>query len=158
MLSAENAGYKILNTGVVVGKYGKLLKTFANHKGYPQVALYIDGKKNSICVHRIVALKYVDNKCGKPDVNHKDECKTNNNYTNLEWVTNIENINHGTGNARRAKSLNKAVIQSEKNGVVIKKWGSAKEACDVCGFDSGHISSVCSGSRDTHGGFIWEYA
>ena len=43
--------------------------------------------------HIVVALHWVGNKpSDKHEVNHKDMIKTNNHYTNLEWVTHQENM------------------------------------------------------------------
>lgn len=50
-----------------------------------------DGVLKHCSIHRSVALLYVDNPNNKPFVNHIDENKVNNYYTNLEWVTDAEN-------------------------------------------------------------------
>lgn len=50
-----------------------------------------DGLLKHCSIHRSVALMYVENPKDKPFVNHIDENKLNNHYTNLEWVTDAEN-------------------------------------------------------------------
>jgi len=75
-------------------KTGRIMKTLPNAQGYPRVSLY-DGIKNiSKTVHRLVAVSFIPNLENKPQINHIDGDKINNNVTNLEWVIPSENIKH----------------------------------------------------------------
>lgn len=57
----------------------------ANNKGYLQIKLIAaNGKRKGELVHRLVALTFIDNPEGKPEVNHIDRNKTNNHVENLE--------------------------------------------------------------------------
>lgn len=71
-------------------------------KGYPSVGLrkVINGKSVQTIykIHRLVAEYFIDNPENKPVVNHKDGIKTNNHYSNLEWVTIAENTQHSYAN------------------------------------------------------------
>ena len=67
-------------------------------KGYERVNLKKDGIEKTMQVHRLVALAFLPNPQNKPEVNHIDENKENNNVDNLEWVTSKENANYGTRN------------------------------------------------------------
>jgi hypothetical protein len=45
-------------------------------------------------VHVLLAECFIDNPDGKPEVNHRDGCKSNNLILNLEWATRQENMRH----------------------------------------------------------------
>ncbi|MDX1371594.1 MAG: NUMOD4 motif-containing HNH endonuclease [Nitrososphaeraceae archaeon] len=78
------------------GMWFKELKpTNNNSKGYYRVELRLKPKERSnYSIHRLVALLFVDNPKNKEQVNHIDGDKSNNHYSNLEWVTNKENLDH----------------------------------------------------------------
>ena len=52
------------------------------------------GKRSTVKAHRLIALTFIPNPENKPFVNHKDGNRLNNKVSNLEWVTNAENIRH----------------------------------------------------------------
>lgn len=72
----------------------RLLKKVKDKDGYLCVSLSKESKVKTMKVHRLVALAFVPNPDNKNQVNHKDALKYNNIYSNLEWNTNKENINH----------------------------------------------------------------
>lgn len=66
-----------------------------NEKGYLRVSLTEEnGRRKHKKVHRLVATAFIPNPENKPQVNHKDGNKSNNSFTNLEWVTDEENKIH----------------------------------------------------------------
>lgn len=91
-----------------------ILKPSLNHKGYERVYLSVGSKKHTINVHRIVAKAFVSNQSGGDIVNHKDCNKLNNQASNLEWVTNTENIRHAFANGR-FKERDKTTILNIKH-------------------------------------------
>lgn len=155
----KNAYYTML-------KHGKQLKKVKTKTGYPQVTIRRYGKKTSVHIHRLVALTFVPNSEGKPFVNHKDGNKTNNNVTNLEWVTPKENAKHASDNNLVSRSslglfgkdhpASKQVIQL-KEGKIVKRWPSASDAVRQIGVDSWGISKCCRGKQRTHYGYEWRY-
>lgn len=123
------------------------------YKGYLYVRLY-DGPKR---IHRLVAEVFIPNLENKPQVNHKDENKTNNKVENLEWMTAKENLNYGTRNERSAKALSKPVAQYTKDGEFVKIWPSQSEAERQLEISPGNICNALQGRYKTCGGFVWKY-
>lgn len=74
---------------------------FNKSVGYFQVDLYRNNKRTKHYVHRLVATAFVPNPHGLPEVNHKDSDRTNNNATNLEWVTSAGNSIHAVQSGQR---------------------------------------------------------
>lgn len=74
---------------------GKIFSPNPNRYGYVRVQLTNNGETKSFAVHRLVAAAFLDNPNGFPQINHKDENKSNNHVDNLEWCTAEYNINYG---------------------------------------------------------------
>lgn len=86
--------YYIYSDGRV---YSNLTNKFlqpGNENGYLSVTLFKNGQSYQIYVHRLVCTMFIPNPENKPQVNHIDGIKTNNDVSNLEWVTCSENIIH----------------------------------------------------------------
>lgn len=79
---------------------GKVLSPAKDKDGYLVVSLHFNGKKNTIKVHRMVAEAFIPNPDNLPQVNHRDEDKTNNRVENLEFCTAKYNLSYGTRNIR----------------------------------------------------------
>ncbi len=85
------------NGDVWSSKSNKFLRFWVHKNGYLVHATRLNGRKSKpllLRAHRLVAETYLENKEGKPFVNHKDSCKTNNHVSNLEWCTAKENAQH----------------------------------------------------------------
>ena len=77
---------------------GKILKECVSGRGRPVYRLYKDGVGQTVTTHRLLAKAFIPNEENKPQVNHKDGNKLNNEINNLEWVTNQENMVHAFEN------------------------------------------------------------
>lgn len=85
----------ISNCGNVRGPHGYVLSPVTHKGGYKSIRLHHYGMHRNFLVHRLVAKAFLPPRPkDKLEVNHKDLNPANNKWTNLEWVTNLENIRH----------------------------------------------------------------
>jgi len=88
---------------------GRIISQSKKKTGYMTVDLCKDGKVKTTLVHRIVANAFIPAEQGRRYVNHKDGNKTNNDVSNLEWVTSSENRLHafqmGLANTSQSKPI-----------------------------------------------------
>ena len=153
--------YEVSDLGRVRSlKYGKekILKPGKNQGGYLHVVLCKDGQSKTITVHRLVADAFVPNPNNLETINHKDEVKTNNTVTNLEWMSQKDNLNYGTRNKRVGEALSKQVQMFDKStGELLATFPSLAEAERVTEINQGNISSCCNGKYKSAGGYKWRY-
>ena len=160
--------YMVSNLGRVkslnysnTGKEG-ILNARDNGKGYLRVILWKDGKDKKYRINRLVAQAFIPNPDNLPEVNHKDEDKTNNRVENLEWCDRSYNVNYGTRNKKAGKKIaekrSKPVFSVNKESGLIMWWQSASEAEKCTGIDHSSISKCCKGKKKSIGGYYWFYA
>lgn len=107
--------YQISSFGRVKNLKGKILKGHTNT--YKSVSLRKNKTPKGFLIHRLVALAFLPNPHNKKCVNHKDLDKLNNHVTNLEWVSNQENIAHFKENLNK----HEVFLLKEKAINVLKK-------------------------------------
>ena len=142
---------------------GITLKPKYRRDGYLQVGLYKNGKMKNKLIHRLVLEAFVENPNNLPEVNHKDENKTNNDLSNLEWCSGRYNVNYGTRNERLSKKVRAVNVET---GEVVE-FNSTQEA-ERKGYSSGGVSLACRGDyKNSNGkligdghlyrGYKWSY-
>ena len=143
--------------------YGRILKTRINQDGYYIVSLYINKKRIKIGVARLVAQAFIDNPNGLPQVNHKNEDKSDNRCINLEWCTQLYNINYGTGNIRKGISLRRnirekchKIKQYSKDGILLKTFVGSYEL-NKEGFDNSAVYACCMHKLNQCYGYVWRF-
>lgn len=131
--------YEVSEKGQIKNLKTQHVLTPRNSTGYSMVALFKNGERRDLKIHRLVACSFLENPQNKPQVNHKDGNKLNNNLENLEWCTNSENQKHAyqTG-LRKFTYFQKQIIKvavskaHSKSVIDIKtgiKYSSLTEAC-----------------------------
>ena len=96
-----------------------------NH-GYMCIQIKSNKESQSFKVHRLVALTFLPNPNKLAQVDHIDSNPINNYVSNLQWIS-------GADNTRKAHAT--SLLQYDKNGKLIKRWESIKEAADILNVD-----------------------
>jgi hypothetical protein len=79
------------------------------------VNLSRDGKNGHVLVHRLVAAAFHGQPRPDQVTNHKDGDKTNNHASNLEWVTQAENVRHAVETGLQQSARGEAAGNSKLN-------------------------------------------
>lgn len=137
----------------------KIFKQQTDRRGYLRVKTQVDGDTVNFIVHREVAKVFLPNPENKRCVNHKDGVKCNNKLSNLEWVTDQENLVHSyvTG-LHKAKTGEESIrfsgavdaYDKETNEFICRMYGNID--MKTKGFDFRLVSAVLKGKRKSHNG------
>ncbi|MBQ8969222.1 MAG: NUMOD4 motif-containing HNH endonuclease [Bacteroidaceae bacterium] len=129
----------------------KVLISRKQNSGYLVVWLSVDGVVTPHTVHRLVANAFVEKISGKDFVNHIDGDKTNNNASNLEWVTKSENLEHDyrvLGHRHNSRSI--VCVETGERFPSIREAGRKMNINPIC------IGHVLSGRNKRAGGYTWK--
>ena len=150
--------YEITEMGEVRNaKTGHVLTNSRAIGGYTQVCLTIAPQKTlSIKTHRLVAETFLPNPNNYHDINHKDEVKTNNHISNLEWCSRHYNnhysktiksdfykslIGKGVGDNCRFTNEDIADMKMFKNAGI-----SQKDIARVFGTSDSYVCNLTNGN------------
>lgn len=91
----QDNNYSIDTQGNVINeRNNKPITWSVSEQGYARVFLHSKGIRKCYNVHRLVAESFIPKTIELNVVNHIDGNKLNNSVSNLEWVTNKENLEH----------------------------------------------------------------
>jgi hypothetical protein len=137
----------------------KIRQQSIDKDGYLTIRLHINGIRKNYFVHRLIAEAFLENTENKSQVNHIDGNKKNCYLTNLEWVTQSENIKHSYSIGARSPSggaiAYKPIIQKDMNGNILRNYKSIREAKNETKVNN--ISACLKGKYTHAGNYKWEY-
>lgn len=133
------------------------LNVYVNSKGYLQCHVYREnGTMLTTSVHRLVAIAFIPNPDNLPQVNHIDCNKLNNCVSNLEWVTQEQNMAHAVEN--NVYTIARNIYKYDTSYNLVSTYENVTEAIK----DNANLTyndlSKCLSSRATNvfaKGFYW---
>lgn len=159
----ENEIWKQLdinNSKIMVSNYGRIKREnnipiygTKTDQGYYTTTI----NNKTFRIHRLVALTFLQNPGNKPFVNHIDENKGNNKLENLEWITNIDNINHSV-KQNKINIRSKSILLIDKNtNKIIQEITSITQAVKKLGINHQHIRKLCNKIYPSYKNYILEW-
>ena len=136
---------------------GRILQPQISNVGYLRVSLRAAGHTYQRSVHRLVTDSFFGPCPAGFQVNHKDEDRTNNDVSNLEYLTPTQNNNYGNHNLRISIAKGTPVTATDVcgNQCTYHSISDAERKTGVC---ESNIRKCLRGLRHTAGGHQWAYA
>lgn len=132
---------------------GKLIKPYLSTTGYLSIKAYLNGKKVSSSIHRLVAAAFLGTAPSlKHVVNHKDGNKLNNHVANLEYCTKSADIFHAYATGLRkpcqGESHGQTKLTSDQVREIRRLWKSGTKQSAIARLfetPAPTIGSICQG-------------
>lgn len=117
-----------------------------NSRGYKRIVLTRGGVQKFKSVHRVVAMAFIPNPEGLPEINHKNGVKSDNQVENFEWVTASTNQLHALElglkiSQKRGEHSGARKISCDTLGI---SFNCIKDAADTLGVNVTNIWKVCN--------------
>lgn len=152
----EGSEFVVSDNGNVIGlKPDSLIVPYKNKKGYLKLNIWQHGRRKGVFVHRLVALAFIPNPDGLPQVNHKDGDKDNNHVSNLEWCDSGYNLQHAYDHGLRSDFNARNTKLSIMDVLTIrKKYKEGLSSQSLARFYGVHQTTV---QRAISGKRFWKY-
>lgn len=146
--------YLINEKGDIKSLYHNIILKPINHNnGYKCIVLYKNSKSFRFYIHRLVAISFLTKPEGNFEINHKDGDKTNNNVSNLEWVTKSQNHIHRVYSLHKSNNMIPKKVKCVETGIVYESVSEATRKNNlknpIC------ISNAANGIRHKAAGYHW---
>ena len=139
------SNYIACNSGYIINvKTGNLLYGSKKKTGYYEVSIRDDyGEVHTLLIHRVIASCFCEREDGADEVNHKDGDKSNNESSNLEWVTHGQNLEHAFLHGLRNDDVSprRVIATNRETGEQIS-FESIYKAARFLGISQGNICIV----------------
>lgn len=148
--------YLITDCGVIYSyKKNKKRKLIPQKQknGYTHVCLSQNGISCVKLVHRLVAEAFIPNPENKPCINHKNNIRSDNRATNLEWCTHKENNLYAYRVFKCGPRFKKKIICLETKQVYYSIINAARELDIKPYFLYNHLHGNTKKCKGTH----WKY-
>lgn len=146
--------YMVTRYGNVINiARGKVIAKIPDKDGYNKVNLWRGNKMYTKRLCRVVAEAFIPNPENLPQINHKDENRTNDSADNLEWCDAKYNNNYGTRIERVRRKLGRAVIAIDSNGNLIE-FPSMSYATQETKISRNRITRAIN-TGNTLTGYVW---
>lgn len=156
----RSVGRSVPVRGGFAYRNARIRKPNKKRNGYYGLLLSRNHKNNNFLVHRLVAEAFVPNPNGLPQINHKNEDKSDNRADNLEWCTEKYNSNYGTRMDRIRKNnprlKGKSVLCIDEFGKTINSYESI-QSVKKDAHNPALVYMCCVGTRHKHHGYIWKF-
>ena len=140
--------YAVTRDGQVYSYRRKIyLKPNKTKCGYSQVMLCVDGNKEALYIHRLVAEAFIENPKGLDTVNHINHNKEDNRVENLEWMSFQDNLQDGI-------NQNKKQVKCLDTGEIFESIAAAAKSK---GLHTSGIAKAAKGFLKTSGKLHWQY-
>jgi len=148
--------YTVGKDGKVYHSYGTVLTAYDRGGGYLEVGFSKDGKRIHMLLHQLIAQCFIPNPNSLLEINHKDCNPSNNEPSNLEWVSRQYNVEYrekcGTS---AAEALGRPLWAYNLNTGDKSHFTTQREAERKTGVDYSSINMVIKGKRKQAGGYYF---